>query len=839
MRTSEYVEAPYQGVSQAPTQVRLATQSETMDDVMVAIPSGAAKRPPFQWLASFPLLNSTTLASTRLIKPQGEFLFTVQNESGTLVPRLYPLGGLPAMASPAPIPLTVTPEAQAYLNAGNPSPDTDLVLLNVEDYTFILNRKVTVLNGGDTTPARPFEGFLWVRSAGYSRTYAVTVTGPSGTVTAQIRTPSGKEATDAKDVDTDVIAKGLYDGTYPTDPDSASHGATQSGMLTSLVALGYTVTLIGSVIYISHPTDDWTVQVRDGQGGEALLAVKDKVQTFSDLPKRGPADGFKVRVAQQTGTPEDDYFLEWQETAGVGTGIWQETLGPAAPYGVNTTTLPVALVYDQGTASWRVQKIDWTRRTVGDAELSPDPGFIGTQLKDIAFWRGRLALLYNEGCWLTSATDPLRLYPSTLTTVLKDDAYGHVNPMDTQANFSHAVAFKKVLVLWGDTGQAQIYSNDGGLGSGTSACDPYADYECSPDLRPQPCNDRIYFAAPRGDAASVVYEIEVSKTSATDLAEADDLSVSVPRYIPPNLTRAATCTVNYLTLYARSGDTQLTAHLYRYTERQRVQNAWGRWSLPQGCQLCGMYFVNTRLYVLVRRSGVIHLLMADTADGVVDGVAQFEFNLDFKVTQDEFVSRTYNSLADTTTVVLPYAPAVEPTLVVIGGGFYGGPAFGGNRLPAPEGTEPEIVGWSSNVVTLSGDWSDVDFMAGEQRAGSFVLSRLYYRDPEGRPNRTGKLILRKITFDLDRTAYLRVGVKVGGRPERIYTFESPLADDPQAEYDRVNLFSGSWAVPISGPSEQTVITVYFPTWAPASVLGYTWEGEVNPKAMRMQGAGNR
>ena len=48
-RYSEYTEAPYQGVSQAPEQVRLSTQAAAIFDASVSIPSGAGQRPPLEF----------------------------------------------------------------------------------------------------------------------------------------------------------------------------------------------------------------------------------------------------------------------------------------------------------------------------------------------------------------------------------------------------------------------------------------------------------------------------------------------------------------------------------------------------------------------------------------------------------------------------------------------------------------------------------------------------------------------------------------------------------------------------------------------------------------------
>lgn len=831
-RYSDYVEAPYQGVSQAAAQIRLPTQAETMDGTWAAIPTGLTKHPPFEWVTTLLGLDTDNIHEAYIKRSYGEFLLVIAKDADDdITPRLYDLGD----PSGTPLTVTVDPDAQAYLEAGNPEPPVDYRSLTVEDYTFILNRKVTVENVASIAPARPFEGMLWVRQAAYARTYEVTVRhgpGKATVTTVSLTTPNGKDATDGKDVDTDVIAGGLYGNSYPIGSTSAANGAVRTGTLAALSGSGFTVTLEGGVISLSHPTNDFDLDVKDGQGGAGLLAVKDKVQTFSDLPKRGPSPGFTVRLTQQTSSDADDFYVRWEETAGGATGIWTETIAPGANLGADPETLPIALIYDQNAGTWSLDVLAWGGRTVGDETLSPDPGFIGTQLKDITFWKERVTLLYAEGARCSSTANVLLIYPSTLSSVIASDAFEVGNPLDGQAFFEYAVPFKRALVLWGQNGQAQVTVAGDVLTPDTAVTVAYSAYEFAPGVKPQASNDRIYFAAPRGESATAIYEMEVSRASVQENAEGDDMSVSVPRYIPPFLNKATSAPVNYASAYGRSGYPDLLLHLYRYSERERVQNAWQKWPLPEDCTLAGMYFDNTRLNVLAFRGGEMHLLRADTADGITDEGSELLVKVNFKVA-DAFLDKVYDAGSDTTEVTFPYILHGDPILVVTAPGGVGGfSTEEDGLLDAPEGTLPEILEWTGATVTLQGDWTQAPLIGGEEYSGSTQLSTIYARDPEGKPNRGGKLKLRKLILDLDRTALLRVIVQAGRRAPKTYTFEASKFDTANADYDKVSLYSGPWSVPVGADSEEVKITFEFDRWAPAHILGYTWFGEFNPTSSR-------
>lgn len=843
-RVSDYAEAPYGGISQAAATVRLTTQAEVLEDTAVDIPDGAQPRAPWEFLGKVPDLDADiNVVSGGIQKGNDRFRLLLIDDGVDITPRLFQETAdvdyeLEEVA------ITVTPDALAYINTTPATAVSSFALLTVEDYTFILNREVTVAIEESSPgvpavhPSRPHEAILWVRQAGYAREYTIKVT-PSGggTTTVSLRTPNGKDATDGNFVDTDVITAGLLSGSYPVGTGSAdaiANGATASGNLNSLTGAGFTVSSAGGVIYLSHPSTNFTVEADDGQGGTALLVVKDKVQAFSDLPKKSPVSGFKVKITQQSGAEEDDFYVQFVETAGPGTGVWEECIGPGAQKGINPETLPVGLRFASGV--WTLDVLSWSQRLTGDEDLSPDPGLVGQKLQDIVWHRGRLHLLYEEGGTLSSASDPLQLYPKTLSQVLADDPFEVVNPLLEQARFRFAASFKKKLILFGEGGQAEITSSELLLTSDTAKVTGYGDYEFSPYARPQAINDRLYFVSPRGFTASAVSEIEVNKSS--EEGEADDLSVSTPRFLPAGINRVASNASQFQTAYAIAGGTQLYMHLARYAERQRVQNAWLPWSLPPGCILRDLWFDNTRLHVLVSRANELLLLRLDTAPGITDPGSRYVTRLDLRIKASN-LDLDYDPGTNRTSGVLPYKLAGEDFddrfafMVAAPGGVGGVTSELTGPLPAIEGQLPKIMFLSEDgSFELEGDWTEAPLFAGYRVSQKWVLSEVFYRDPEDRPLRSGRLVLKRILFDLSKTAFLKVTVQVARRRPRVYIFNGGQWDNPLSDYDKVNLTTGVWSVPIDGTSSDCLITVENDSGLPSAVLGWTWEGEVNLKAGR-------
>ena len=837
---SSYIPAPYGGVSQAPPLARQPEQAESLIDCMTAIPQGSTKRPP--WMLQAVLQGhpgQTNGLFERIAARTGDVMLTATNEGGVVVPRVYDMAGFPkaySSAGLAPEALTIQAGAQAYLNSGNPNPVIDLTILTVEDYTFIVNRKVTVdilRTGGvpQVNPLRSPEAMLWVRLSSYGRTYAVTVTPAGGTpVTASLTTPTGANTVDTNWVDADTIAKALVTGSY-----TAVDGATITGNLNALSSQGFTVSVVGGVISLVRSSGgDFTVTATDGQGGLALQAIKTAVQTFSDLPIKAPV-GFTVKIAQQSSTSDDDFYVQYQQTAGPDTGIWQEVLAPGAQLGLDPATMPVGLIETAGT--WSIQVLPWKPRQTGTEVIAPDPDFVGQTLADLTFFKGRLAVVSGEGTTLSSDEDLFRLYPKTLSTQVDSDPVAFINPYPSRSTQRYAVPFDSRLVVFSDIVQLSISAN-GPLSAKTGQVDILTTYEFAKNARPQASNGKIYFVAPHGDNYSTIYEIATDKIYGT--TSADDLSESLPRYIPAGIDRVANCPVNYTIVYGRSGDSTVVPHLFRYRDKQRVQNAFGTWNLPTGYKLGGQWFVNTRLYALVCQGSQAVVVMTDLAPDLrdPDPSSLTLTYLDLRCSETQVVV-AYEHATARTRVTLPCPVTSGTKAVVRAPGGVGGFSVNGGPLPtAPEGLLVPLAADQSgtanaNQLFLAGDWSACALFLGQTYTARHGLTRFYALAQDGTPLRSGRLSLRRLSIDLAKTGYLRVEVTPRGRPIRTYTFSGYRYDDPDSGYDEPPNSDAVFDVPLLGQNDQTYIEFINDSHQGHQVLGFEWRGEFNPKARRL------
>jgi hypothetical protein len=804
-QVSSYQEAPYQGISQAPPQVRRKDQAEALEDCLVALPEGLQKRPPFQLVGILPNHPGSTGGVFHYVERlAGNAIFTVTREGAVSVPRVYDFASLARQ------PLTIDAGAQTYLNSGVLTPQHDIGCNTVVDYTFTWNRTKNVINAVTRQAARPFEALVWIRGGSYAKTYQIHIAGAASAI-ATVHTPDGTSASDGTYVDTEVIASALITGTYPI---AGTNGAFVTGNLT---AAGFTVTQIGPVISISHPTVDFTVTATDGQGGIAMIAAKGKVQKFADLPAKAP-NGFTVRVIQQSGTNQDDYYVKFTRTAGDGAGVWEECLAPGALLGIDANSMPMGLVYDAG---WKFKVLAWKQRTTGNEELVKDPDFVGLPVQDVTFWQGRLGIISGEGVTLSCADDPFQVYPRTLAILLDSDPIGRVNPAPGETTFRYAVPFEHRLVLCGDNIQAEVTA-DGVLTPTKAIIDVMTQHELNRFIRPAPVNGKLYFSSPKGITASGVTEIGVDRITNNPVGE--DLTTAAFAYLPSGMDRSAVCPVLYTTVYGISGSSDLYVHLFRHDNQERVQNAFLRWHLPTGYALGGMFFVNTSLYVLACKGSVGYVFRMDLSPLVFDpGSSVVQTCIDVRATEAQCPSKVYDAGTDRTTVSLPF-PFTASTVLSVrapGGG------------PYSEGYVPVVDAASGgNSLVVVGNFAGIPFFVGYTYASKFDLSRLYVRDAKGTPIRNGRLQLRKIITDLYKTAYLRAEVTAAGRPTRKYEFFGFRYDDPAAHWDLLPNTTIPWTVPIMCENEQVDILIVNDSPFGHTLTGLEWVGEFNPRSQR-------
>lgn len=767
------------GVSQQPYALRLASQAEEQVNGYSSVVDGLRKRPPTRHSAQI-LPTPTTNAFIHLINRDATERYVVVADGGNL--RVFRLDGTE---------LTVNfPNGKGYL--ASPSPQQDYTAVTVADYTFFVNKQITVATDGTTVPNRPFEALIWIRQGAYSTTYTAAIHGVSQTFT----TPDASVAANATQIATNYIATQLYNKLTAAGINSAA---------------GFSVTLIGSVIHISHATIDFAAYVQDGIGDTGIKLFKGSVQRFSDLPAKA-YPGFRLRVKGDSSSAFDDYYVEYQSDAStLYGGVWMECAKGGEKKALDASTMPHVLVREaDGTFTFK--QATWDERKVGDLDAVSMPSFVGKKLNDIFFHRNRLGLLADENVIFSRASEFFNFFPSSAIQQLDTD------PVDVSVShvkvsiLRHAIPFNESLLLFSDQtqftlGQAEL------LTPSTISISQTTEFECSLKAKPQGAGKNVYFVTTRG-AYSAIREYFVSGETETN--DAVDVTAHCPKYIPKGIVRLAASS-NEDVLVALSEERRNSLFIYRYfwNGSDKLQSSWSRWDFPESMSILDCAFIESNLWMLVSRPDGTYVEYVSLEPGQADPGVNFVCHLDRRVDQDRVVP-VYDPVTDTTTLTKPWTWQPDETYELVA--WYG-------DATRKAGT---IITYTDEGPTITVKGKLTRFFLGVRYCMRYRFSTLIIREEaQGgggfQPIGEGRIQLRKMSLSFAATGYFRAEVTPYGRDTYRYVFSGRVVGSGRNPLGDISVDDGTFRFPIMSKNNQVVIELANDTFLPSYFLSAEWE----------------
>lgn len=782
------------GISQQPAALRLASQAESQVNGYSTVVEGLRKRPGTRHIKRLP---ASVLANSyfHTINRDAQEQYVVAISNGDL--RVFDLQGNEKAVT--------FPHGKSYLGAANPRDVFRCV--TVADYTFVLNTALKVQQSAEQTPnSRPNEAMVWIKQGSYGATYRVIV----NNIEASYTVPDGSNSAHTSQVRTDHIASQL------------------TSALVSGLGNGWTIQQYNSLIYIRRNDNAaFTVRTHDSIGENGSEAFYKTVQRFTSLPARA-LNGFKVEVTGDQSSSFDNYFVEFVTNDGsfAGPGTWKESLKGGEPLTFMAETMPHTLIRNaDGTFTFK--QAEWLPRKVGDIESNPMPSFVGRKISDVFFHRNRLGLVSDENVIMSRTGDYFNFFRGTNTAVLDDD------PIDVGVSHTkvslirHAVPFAETLLLFSDQTQFQLAKTDI-LTPNTVSIDQATEYECSLRAKPVGIGRHVYFTVNRGKFTGVK---EYYLDAATEVLDAAEITGHVPRFIPGDVFKiAASGTEDCLCLLTDQKRNELYIYKFYWAENEKMQASWSNWEFPSDAQVLNADFIESTLYLVVKRSDGIHLEYVDLEPGKLEPDWNIHIHLDQMVTANEVLSVTFDGGNpnlegdDVTHVVLPYRlPTTNPEnyRVIV--------APGGTRTEGQviqNFTLSEANGFT--VVSLPGNWEGQPFYMGLPYVFHYEFSTLAVREdaPGGGQNVVGegRLQLRRMSLLYDKTSYFRVEVTPKNRDTYRYVFSGRVVGSAENKVGDVPVERGKFRFALMGRNDQMSIKIINDTHLPCHFLSGEWEG---------------
>ncbi|MFR8577585.1 hypothetical protein [Bilophila wadsworthia] len=642
------------GVSQQPWNVRLPTQAEEQVNCQSSVTDFLKRRPATRHLARIrdtPAANG--IASHHINRDETEQYIVTADASGINV---FDLEGNAKTVS-------VTGTGAAYLAAAT-APNRDLRFLTINDYTFVLNRRVAVKTLPDLSPKRQPEAIVFIKQASYNTTYSINLNGTAYSTTTE-------------------------DGVAPADQpaDKLSSLDICNALAQQLPKETFSVQTSNSTIWIRrHDGGDFTVKVQDSRSNTHTSVCKGKVQRFSDLPTVAPR-GFVTEIIGDASSSFDNYFCVFEPSdAGdaFGSGTWKETVKPGIPCKLDPATLPHALIR-QADGTFTFGPLEWGERICGDEDSAPFPSFVGRTLNGLFFYRNRLSFISGENVVMSEVGEFFNFFLTTVTTLVDSDVVDVAASHTKSSILHHAVTFSGGLLLFSDQSQF-VLEHDTVLSNATVSIKPVTEFEASMKAAPVSSGKTVFFATDKGEWGGVREYITLPDNS--DQNDASDITAHVPRYVRGNVSRLE-CSTNEDMLLVLSEEMRTSLWLYKYfwNGSEKIQSAWSRWDMCG--EVLSAAILNTGVYLIMQYGDGVYLEKMDITPGYKDEGETFEYCLDRKITERDVTLGAYNAINKTTAITLPYDIPAGYTPVVVT--RTGGPDAPGNLLRRVDVTGPRTI----------------------------------------------------------------------------------------------------------------------------------------------------
>lgn len=687
-----------------------------------------------------------------------------------------------------------------YLNGATAD---DIELLTLNDYTFVLNKKKTVLMKSTTVPALPKQAYVVIYALQFDAKYQIKLTDNSGTVaTVTYTTPSSGSA-----VDSEIIASNL---------------ATAVNNLT-----GYTGVRIADGIYITHSGTSFTLETV-GPGTDSIYGFQDEIQNVSRLPAQCKT-GYRVKVKNADDINVDDMWVEFQAktTSYNGVGVWVETNAPGTEYQFDETTLPHQLVRE-ADGSFKFGVVDWNDRLVGDDITNRKPSFVGQQLRNLFFYRNRFGFLVGETIVLSQAGDFFNFWNNSAQRSQLDDPID-ITVSSTRPQFLNFVEASSVgLVIFGQTEQFMLSTDSDILSPTTAKVNRIASIECDGKVNTVSLGTSLGFVSKTTLYSRIFELMDISNAEPPTIL---DQTEPVPELIPSTIDSMIASAGLSIISVGTTGSSSI--YQFRYSQRKdrRQASTWYRWELTG--TLLDQFFDISTYYATVGNGSKVYLESLDLTQAAESGFLTLPTGEKTDACIDLWDAnpyRTYDSSTGNTRIFLPFDHIADKTFTVLALGNYIGSTGVITGASAGSVEYPTVSGSTGNYYAdIPGDFRGRDILIGYIYNMEVQIPKFYYKQTNPQTNSskadyTADLIMHRMKVYTGLSGPLKYEIGIKGLPTRSQVVN--VTQPNSYALNNVNIAAEALHnVPLYQRNENLTIKIVGDSPFPVSLLSMIWEGK--------------
>lgn len=556
------------------------------------------------------------------------------------------------------------------------------------------------------------------------------------------------------------------------------------------------------------------VSTSDGGDGSLMIGVANEVTSItgvSDIHKIGKI--VKVRAARSA---ESFYLTAVSKSAGITSGYTEVTWveGAGVKYtitgGLLYLTVSAGTAYIGSSATLMDAMIgglncpDYVASTVGDADSSPLPYFIGRQITYLGVFQDRL--LVGAGAVLRASRtgDYLNFFRTSVLTVPADDSLEMLSQGSDDDTLRYSIIYDRDLVVFADKRQYAI--------SGRAALTPtnanfavMSSHANAAQLPPLAVGGRVFYGQ-QGETAGSVFEVQPGLVA--ESPESFIVSSQIDTYMAGRIIELSNNS-KPTHLFARVDGERSSIFTYTYLDKAqsgRVQDAWHKQTFHGDLgPIVGMAATPDGLLLFYLRLQTNHA-----------GAQHAYFVCDLMTLTTGLARTPYLDSQRTLTAVLGNAGGVHSTTA-------------GDWFVAFDGTsEWQFVGTAlSDQATLIAEFpSATGPRVGINQDAYFVPTNPFVRDKDNKVITSGRLTVSEISVNLAKSSgFVTVLDSISRETTDTQEFSARIVGSEDDLVGRETVTTQTQTVPIALETRDYVLKLEARTWLPFTLTSLEWTGQ--------------
>jgi hypothetical protein len=313
----------------------------------------------------------------------------------------------------------------------------------------------------------------------------------------------------------------------------------------------------------------------------------------------------------------------------------------------------------------------------------------------------------------------------------------------------------------------------------------------------------------------------------------------VPELIPQSITSMIASPAVSLVSLGTAGSS--TVYQYRFIEQpgQGRASTWYKWELTG--QLLDQFFDANTYYATVKDGNNVFVQSYDLTQANEEGFLTLPTGEKTDICLDNWSInpyRTYDSVADTTRIFLPYDHISGKTFSVMALGGYIGGSAGSTSESVGAVLYPTVAGSAgAYYVDIDGDYRGRDLIIGYIYTMTVELPKFFVTQAQGQSSVsdfTSDLIIHRLKVSTGLSGPVKYEVTITGRPEWSQTIEATAPNS--YDLNSVNMSADAiHTVPVYQRNENLTFKIIGDTPFPVSLLSLNWEGKYNTGFYRRGG----